>query len=357
MDVHELDDAIVGADMFLGLSKGDVFTPEMLLKMAPNPIVFALANPNPEIDYNLAMSTRSDLLMATGRSDYPNQVNNVLGFPYIFRGALDVRATTINEEMKIAAVYALAALAKQAVPEQVNITYGEKHIAFGREYIIPKPFDTRLIEVVPLAVAKAAMESGVAKEPIQDWEKYREQLAERLGGGSKWMKKLTNQAKEQPKRVVFAEADHLDVLKAAQIAYDEGICKPILLGRKDIIEELMQEISFEAIEGEVMVLDPKSDEQNTRRERFANDYWIKRQRKGVKLYDAMSLMRERNYFGSHDGCGRRSRCFDFGICTQLFQCYQAHDRSNRKKKGCQTHFGNQPDVDTQRSFVLIGYGS
>lgn len=298
VDVYDLNDAIVGADMFLGLSKADVLTPDMLLKMAPNPIVFALANPNPEIDYNLAMSTRSDVLMATGRSDFPNQVNNVLGFPYIFRGALDVRATTINEEMKIAAVYALADLAKQTVPEQVNITYGEKHIAFGRDYIIPKPFDTRLIEVVPLAVAKAAMESGVAKQPIQDWEKYREQLAERLGGGSKWMKKLINQAKENPKRVVFAEADQLDVLKAAQIAYDEGICKPILLGRKDRVLELMHEISFEAIEGDVVVLDPKSDEQKQRREKYAHDYWIKRQRKGVKLYDARSLMMECNYFAA-----------------------------------------------------------
>ncbi len=298
LDVHELDDAIVGADMFLGLSKGDVFTPEMLLKMAANPIVFALANPNPEIDYNLAMSTRSDLLMATGRSDFPNQVNNVLGFPYIFRGALDVRATTINEEMKIAAVYALSELAKQAVPEQVNITYGEKHIAFGRDYIIPKPFDTRLIEVVPLAVAKAAMASGVAKEPIQDWEKYREQLAERLGGGSKWLKKLVNQAKENPKRVVFAEAEHLDVLKAAQIAHDEGICIPILLGNKDIIQELMLEISFEDVKKEVLILDPKSDDQKDRRNLFANDFWIKRQRKGIKLYDAQSLMRDRNYFGA-----------------------------------------------------------
>ena len=298
IDVHDLDDAIAGADMFLGLSKGDVLTSEMLMKMAPNPIVFALANPTPEIDYHLAMSTRSDVLMATGRSDYPNQVNNVLGFPYIFRGALDVRATTINEEMKIAAVYALADLAKQAVPEQVNITYGEKHIAFGKEYIIPKPFDSRLLEVVALAVAKAAIESGVAKEPIKDWEKYREQLAERLGGGSKWMKKLTNQAKENPKQVVFAEAEHLDVLKAAQIAYDEGICKPILLGNKDIIHELMLEISFEVIAGDVLVLDPKSDEQKQRREKYANDYWINRQRKGIKLYDAMSLMQEYNYFGA-----------------------------------------------------------
>lgn len=298
IDVHELDDAISGADMFLGLSKADVLTPAMLLKMAPNPIVFALANPNPEIDYNLAMSTRHDVLMATGRSDFPNQVNNVLGFPYIFRGALDVRATTINEDMKIAAVYALAQLAKQSVPEQVNITYGEKHITFGKDYIIPKPFDTRLIEVVPLAVAKAAMDSGVAKAPIQDWELYREKLAERLGHGNKWLKKLTNQAKENPKRVVFAEADQLDVLKAAQIAYDEGICKPILLGRKDIIQELMQEINFELIAGDVEVLDPKSKEQKQKTDKFSKEYWIKRQRKGVKLNDALTLMRDRNYFAA-----------------------------------------------------------
>lgn len=298
IDVHDLDDAIVGADMFLGLSKGDVLTPEMLKKMAPNPIVFALANPTPEIDYNLAMSTRSDILMATGRSDFPNQVNNVLGFPYIFRGALDVRATAINEEMKIAAVYALAELAKQSVPEQVNITYGEKHIAFGRDYIIPKPFDHRLIEVVPLAVAKAAVESGVAREPIKDWEKYREQLADRLGGGSKWMKRLITQAKEQPKRVVFAEADQLNVLKAAQIVYEEGICKPILLGRQDTILGLMDEINFEATEGDIWVLDPNSDDQKQRREKFADEFWIKRQRKGVKLYDARKLMHECNYFGA-----------------------------------------------------------
>ncbi len=298
IDVHELDDAIVGADMFLGLSKGDVLTPDMLKKMAPNPIVFALANPNPEIDYNLAMSTRDDILMATGRSDYPNQVNNVLGFPYIFRGALDVRATAINEEMKVAAVYALANLAKQPVPEAVNITYGEKHLEFGRDYIIPKPFDTRLIEVVPLAVAKAAVESGVAKEPITVWEKYREQLAERLGGGSKWMKQLVNRAKQDHKRVVFAEADQLDVLKAAQIAYEEGIAIPILLGDVNIIKSLMAEISFDANGKGVLVLDPKSDEQKERRDKYSNDYWKKRQRKGVKRYDAQSLMLERNYFGA-----------------------------------------------------------
>lgn len=298
IDVYDLNDAIVGADMFLGLSKGDVLMPEMLKKMAKNPIVFALANPNPEIDYNLAMATRDDILMATGRSDFPNQVNNVLGFPYIFRGALDVRATTINEEMKVAAVYALANLAKQAVPEQVNITYGEKHLEFGRDYIIPKPFDTRLIEVVPMAVAKAAIDSGVAREPITDWEKYRDQLAERLGTGSKWMKQLVNRAKRQPKRVVFAEADQLNVLKVVQIVHDEGIAIPILLGSKDLIREMMKEINFDVSENEVLLLDPKSPEEQDRLNQFANSFWKRRERKGVKLHDAKTLMRERNYFGA-----------------------------------------------------------
>lgn len=293
-----LSEAIVGADVFLGLSAGNVLKPEMLLAMAPDPIVFAMANPTPEIDYNLAIATRKDVIMATGRSDYPNQVNNVLGFPYIFRGALDVRATKINEEMKMAAVKALAGLAKEHVPEQVNIAYGEKHLSFGREYILPKPFDTRLIEVIPVAVAQAAIASGVALEPIEDWEKYRDQLAERLGSGSKWMKQLVNRAKENPKRVVFAEADQLDVLKAAQIVYEEGIAIPILLGNKDLIYELMSEISFDAPEGVIMVIDPKGDEQKEKRSQYAYEYWLKRQRKGVKLFDAESIMNERNYFGA-----------------------------------------------------------
>lgn len=293
-----LSEAIVGADVFLGLSAGNVLKPEMLLAMAPDPIVFAMANPTPEIDYNLAIATRTDVIMATGRSDYPNQVNNVLGFPYIFRGALDVRATKINEEMKMAAVRALAGLAKQHVPEQVNIAYGEKHLSFGREYILPKPFDTRLIEVIPVAVAQAAIASGVALEPIEDWEKYRDQLAERLGSGSKWMKQLVNRAKENPKRVVFAEADQLEVLKAAQIVYEEGIAIPILLGNKDLIYELMSEISFDAPEGVIMVIDPKGDEQKEKRSQYAYEYWLKRQRKGVKLFDAESIMNERNYYGA-----------------------------------------------------------
>lgn len=294
-NIKTLEDAMVGADVFIGLSIGNLVKPKMLLSMAKNPIVFALANPNPEIDYNLAIKTRKDVIMATGRSDYPNQVNNVLGFPYIFRGALDVRSTKINEEMKLAAVYALADLAKEPVPEQVNITYGETSIQFGKDYIIPKPFDQRLITEIPPAVAKAAMESGVAKEPIKDWEAYRDNLAERLGTGSKLMRMIMSKAKADPKTIVFAEADHLDVLKAAQIVHDEEIGKPILLGNKEIIKELMQEINFDA---DLPIIDPKSDEEAERRNRYAYDYWKKRQRNGITLLASEKLMRERNYFAA-----------------------------------------------------------
>lgn len=290
-----LGDALVDADVFLGLSSGDVLKPEMLLQMADNPIVFAMANPIPEIDYNLAIATRKDIIMATGRSDHPNQVNNVLGFPYIFRGALDVRATKINEAMKMAAVKALASLAKEHVPEQVNIAYGETKLNFGREYIIPKPFDPRLISVVAPAVAKAAMESGVALNPITDWNKYEEELLERLGSDNKMVRLLTNRAKTDPKRIVFAEADQLDVLKAAQIVYEEGIGFPILLGRKEDILELKEELGFDA---DVPIFDPKTDEENKRRLEYADVFWKSRQRRGISLLDAQKWMRERNYFAA-----------------------------------------------------------
>lgn len=291
-----LADAMNGADVFLGLSVGNIVTPEMLKSMAKNPIVFAMANPDPEIHYDLARSTRKDIIMATGRSDHPNQVNNVLGFPFIFRGALDVRATKINEEMKMAAVHALANLAREAVPEQVNIAYGETRLNFGRDYIIPKPFDPRLISVVPPAVAKAAMESGVARSPIMDWERYEEDLLDRMGNDNKITRLLMSRAKMNPKRIVYAEADHLDVLKAAQIVHDEGIGLPILLGRKDIIRELMDEIDFHA--EDVVIIDTKSDEEDERRKRYAQVFWKDRQRKGVTLYDAELLMRQRNYFAA-----------------------------------------------------------
>ena len=290
-----LHDALKGADVFLGLSAGNILTPIMLMDMANDPIVFAMANPVPEIDYDLAVGTRKDLIMATGRSDHPNQVNNVLGFPYIFRGALDVRATKINEEMKMAAVYALASLAKESVPEQVNIAYGETKLNFGREYIIPKPFDPRLITVVAPAVAKAAMESGVATHPITDWAKYEHELLERLGSDNKMVRLLTNRAKNDPKRIVFAEADHLDVLKAAQIVMEEGIGHPILLGDREVILELKEELGFDQ---EVPIFDPKKPEEDERRFAYADIFWKARKRRGISLLDAQKWMRERNYFAA-----------------------------------------------------------
>ena len=294
-DQHTLEDAMKGADVFVGLSKGNIVTPAMLLTMAKDPIVFAMANPEPEIEYSLAVATRDDIIMATGRSDFPNQVNNVLGFPFIFRGALDVRATKINEAMKMAAVHALADLAKESVPEQVNITYDEVNIKFGKEYIIPKPFDQRLISTIPPAVAKAAMESGVAQKPITNWEEYKHELEDRLGTGNKIVRLLHNRAKSNPKRVVFAEADHLDVLKAAQYVHEEGIAIPILLGDKETIQELMGEIGFDS---KVEIIDPKSYKERKRKREFAEKYWKKRQRKGVTFFDADKLMRERNYFAT-----------------------------------------------------------
>ena len=294
-NIFTLEEAIKGADVFIGLSIANVLTPEMLQSMAENPIVFALANPDPEISYNLAIKTRKDIIMATGRSDHPNQVNNVLGFPFIFRGALDVRATKINEAMKMASVIALAKLAKEPVPEQVNIAYGETKLIFGRDYIIPKPFDPRLISTIPVAVAKAAVESGIAKEPITNWEKYEENLYARMGNDNKILRMLFNRAKTNLKRIVFAEADHLDVLKAAQIVLEEGIGIPILLGRKDVIVELMKEIEFD---DDVEIIDPKNDDQNEKLNEYAEIYWSQRERKGVTLYAAQRLMRERNYFAS-----------------------------------------------------------
>lgn len=294
-DLNTLDEAMQNADVFIGLSKGNVVSPQMLLSMAKDPIVFAMANPEPEIEYDVACATRKDIIMATGRSDHPNQVNNVLGFPFIFRGALDVRATKINEEMKMAAVNALADLAKRTVPEQVNIVYDEVSLSFGKEYIIPKPFDPRLIYEIPPAIAKAAIDSGVALEPIEDWDKYREELMDRSGTGSKEIRLLHNRAKGNPKTVVFAEADHLDVLKAAQRVHEEKIGKPILLGRKEVILALKEELGFTA---EVPIFDPKTDEEEERRNHFAQKYWETRQRKGISLFQARKLMRERNYFAA-----------------------------------------------------------
>jgi malate dehydrogenase (oxaloacetate-decarboxylating)(NADP+) len=294
-NISTLDEAIKGADVFIGLSMANILTPEMLLSMAKNPIVFAMANPNPEIEYTLACNTRKDVIMATGRSDHPNQVNNVLGFPFIFRGALDVRATTINEPMKMAAVKALAALAKESVPEQVNVVYDETRLTFGREYIIPKPFDPRLISTIPPAVAKAAMESGVATEPIEDWERYILELSSRLGNSQKMVRILHDRAKAAPKRLIFAEADQMDVLKAAQIVHEERIAIPILLGNRATIEDLRKAINFDE---EVEIIDPKEGSYREQRNVYAELFWKDQRRKGYTLYDAQRLMRERNYFAS-----------------------------------------------------------
>lgn len=294
--INNLEEAMNKSDVFLGLSMGNVVSAEMVQSMAKNPIVFALANPDPEISYKEAVNAREDIIMATGRSDNPNQVNNVLGFPFIFRGALDVRANCINEEMKLAAVQALAELTKEPVPDTVNLAYGEQSISFGKEYIIPKPLDTRLITAVAPAVAKAAVKSGVAQVEIPNWEKYKLELNNRLGLDNKLIRSITNRARRNPKRVVFAEAEHYKILKAAQQVRDEGIAEPILLGRENRILELIKENALE-LEG-VTIIDPKSDTEEKRRNEFGDIFFEKRQRKGVTQFEARKLMRERNYFGS-----------------------------------------------------------
>ena len=294
--ISTLEEAMEGADMFLGLSKGNIVSKEMVKSMANNPIVFALPNPVPEISYKDAISARPDIIVATGRSDHPNQVNNVLGFPYIFRGALDVRATTINEAMKLAAVKAIAGLAKEPVPEEVNEAYGEKNITFGKEQIIPKPLDPRLLWYVAPAVAKAAMDTKVAKEPIKNWDDYIAELQKRLGHDNKFLRNIADRASRSPKRVVFAEGDNFKILKAAQIAMEEGICIPILLGDPSKIRKRIEEYSLD-LEG-VEIIDPRSREEEERRLRYAEMLFTKRQRKGFTLFESQKIMRERNYFGA-----------------------------------------------------------
>jgi len=294
--VNTLEEAMKGADVFIGLSKGDVVTAEMLKSMAKNPIVFAMANPDPEIAYPLAVETRKDVIMATGRSDYPNQVNNVLGFPYIFRGALDVRATAINEEMKIAAVRAIAELAKKPVPEAVNQAYNTHNLKFGPEYIIPKPTDPRLITEVAPAVAKAAIDSGVARKAITDWDGYAEELRQRLGQDDRIMRNLTEAAKLSPKRVVFAEADNYKTLRAAQIVKEEGIALPILLGNRKKIQQLIDDNLLEL--DDVPIIEPLEEKGNERFKKYVDFLYAKRQRRGITYLDAQKLMLDRNYFGA-----------------------------------------------------------
>jgi len=291
-----LEEAMKNADVFLGLSIANIVTPEMIQSMSKRPIVFALANPDPEISYKDAMASRDDIIMATGRSDHPNQVNNVLGFPYIFRGALDVRATEINENMKLAAVKAIANLAKETVLDEINLAYDDNTLTFGAEYIIPKPLDPRLITAVAPAVAMSAIRSGVAKLEIPDWNKYRESLKKRLGLDNKLIRTLTARAKRNPKKVVFAEAEHYKILKAAQQVSDEGIAIPILLGRKQKIIDLIEEFSIEF--ENLIIIDPKAISQEKKRNEYGDILWEKRKRKGLTQFEARKLMRERNYFGS-----------------------------------------------------------
>jgi malate dehydrogenase (oxaloacetate-decarboxylating)(NADP+) len=293
--IKSLEDAMKGADVFIGLSRGGIVNARMLKGMAKNPIVFALANPDPEIDFETAVNARPDVIMATGRSDYPNQVNNVLGFPYIFRGALDVRAKTINEDMKLAAVKALAELAKESVPDMVNMAYQEKNLSYGPGYIIPKPMDPRLLSRVSLAVAKAAVKSKVAQKQITDWKAYEEELVNRKGSEDNILKVIFNKAKQYKQKVVFADAENFKTLKAAQIVKDEGIAIPILLGNLRKIKSIIKEHNLD-LSG-IEIIDPKADDLEAKRNAYGELLFKKRNRKGYNLYEAKKIMRERNYFG------------------------------------------------------------
>ena len=290
-----LAEAMKDADVFIGLSKGNILNADMVKSMAKNPIVFAMANPDPEIPYEDAVAARKDIIMATGRSDYPNQVNNVLGFPYIFRGALDVRATTINEAMKLAAVKALAELARTPVPDIVNMAYNEKNITFGEHYIIPKPLDPRLLATVAPAVARAAMESGVAMQPITDWDAYTNNLNKRLGLDNQVMRVIGNKARRDPKRIVYAEADNVKILKAAQIVFDEGVGYPILLGDEAKIRSIAESNGIDL--EDIPIFDPRSDAMEEKRNLYAEIFFRKRGRKGFNAYESKKVMKDRNYFG------------------------------------------------------------
>lgn len=329
-DLHTLADAVDGADVFIGLSAGNVLKPDMLQRMAVNPIVFAMANPTPEIDYHTALATRSDVIMATGRSDYPNQVNNVLGFPFIFRGALDVRATEINEDMKLAAVKAIARLAKEPVPDIVNKAYGDDTLLFGKNYLIPKPLDPRLITAISPAVAKAAMDSGVARTPIDNWEQYDVELQQRIGIDQKLMTRMITQAKTHPQRVVFAEADHPKILKAVQVIRNEGIAVPILLGNAGKIAEVADSIGV-ALK-DIEIIDPLHAPEKI--QRYAEVFFSKRQRKGITLSEALEIMRNRDYFGAAMVETGDADAFISGL---------THDYAESIKPALQL-IGPQPDV-------------
>ena len=349
-NLHTLAEALKGADVFLGLSKGNVLTQEMIRSMADHPIVFALANPVPEISYEEAMAARPDVLMSTGRSDYPNQINNVIGFPYIFRGALDVAATAINEEMKLAAVRAIADLAKQPVPDIVNEVYQVNNFTFGPDYFIPKPVDPRLITEVSMAVARAAMESGVARKPITDWESYRQHLKELMGQESKLTRQLRDTARRNPQRVVFAEGIHPNMLKAAVEARAEGICYPILLGNDEAIEKLAHdlELSLEGIE----IVNLRHPNEAPRRERYARILAEKRAREGVTYEEANDKMFERNYFGMMMVETGEADAFITGLYTKYSNTIKVA-KEVIGIRSCYDHFGTMHILNSKKGTYFL----
>ncbi|MRT94271.1 NADP-dependent malic enzyme [Ancylomarina sp. 16SWW S1-10-2] len=336
-DISTLAEAVVDCDVFLGLSVGGAMTKEMVASMAPNPVVFALANPDPEIGYDDAMSVRDDIIVATGRSDYPNQINNVLGFPYIFRGALDVRATAINEEMKIASVYAIAALAKEPVPESVHTAYNEANITFGKYYIIPKALDPRMVSCVSVAVAKAAVESGVARKTDMDWDVYASELKVRLGTENELLHTIFNKAKKCPKRIVYPEANNFNILKAAQIVLHEGIATPILLGNSKNIKALVKENDLD-LEG-AEIIDIRSDDERERRIRYAEMLCTKHGRSGLVYKEALEQMFDRNYFGAAMVAAGDADAFISGYATRYFETLHIAEKVIGKKEGMKTLVG------------------
>ena len=349
-DVHNLEEAIKGADVFVGLSKGNVLTQDMIRSMADQPIVFALANPVPEISYEDAMASRPDVLMSTGRSDYPNQINNVIGFPYIFRGALDVHASAINEEMKLAAVNAIADLAKQPVPDVVNDVYHVNNLTFGPLYFIPKPVDPRLITEVSAAVAKAAIESGVARTTITDWAAYKNRLREMLGQETKLTQKLYDTARKHPQKVVFAEGLHPSMLKAAVQAKAEGICQPILLGNDERIEKLAKELEL-SLDG-IEIVNLRHDNQSERRERYAKIMAEKRQRQGYTFEEANDKMFERNYFGMMMVETGEADAFITGLYTKYSNTIKVAKEVIGIQPGY-THFGTMHILNTSKGVYYI----
>ncbi|MCR4560083.1 MAG: NADP-dependent malic enzyme [Bacteroidales bacterium] len=349
-DVHTLEEAIKGADVFLGLSKGNILTQDMVRSMAKNPIVFALANPVPEITYEDAMASRPDVLMSTGRSDYPNQINNVIGFPYIFRGALDVAATAINEEMKLAAVYAIANLAKQRVPDVVNKVYNVNNLTFGPSYFIPKPVDPRLITEVSSAVAKAAIESGVARKKIEDWDAYRQHLKELMGYESKLSAQLFNIAKQNPQKVVFAEGIHTSMMKAAVEAKNEGLCFPILLGNTEKIKKIAEELELN-LDG-IEIINLRADREADRRERYAKILTEKRQRQGMTFQEANDKMFDRNYFGMMMVETGDADAFITGVYTRYRDTIQVAKDVIGIRKGYD-HFGTMHILNSEKGTFFL----